>query len=404
MRFAKTGLLLLLAAASCNQPTRAVGQQRTLSGLVSASASGDPDGKATIALRGQPIPFLSAPYVAGTQTQEPVADGLIVQPAFTDTLNAAYVTSEIWDGFPRVWSQPLYVLVTGFDPVTGPIVVPGSLPIFGTPPSSRFYSPFWRTFYVPVPAGFDSTSLRSGAAVLATGITLIPGPLRLATLGPNEIEVAHPAGLPPVHPFSGDVLTPHLSQQAFCENQLIFFVDFGLDRFRINDANFVVSEVALFRLSIVGPDGFPLDLGLPPVIGTGPFRAPRATADAPNGFPRFGALRHEFQAEISPIALGTTPGIFVSATRPGLRAAMIAKVGAAMVPVPSIAAEQLPQRDQYTLRVALDGSCITHSDFPDGCTWLDTQAAIENNLPVEAFTDTFRFTAGGVVFFDGVAP
>jgi hypothetical protein len=404
MRYATTGLLLCLAAASCNQPYRQPGTQRTLSGLVSASAAGDPDGKATVVLRGQPIPFLSSPYAAGTQLQESIADGLVVEPAFTDTFNAAYVTSEIWDGFPRVWSQPLYILVTGFDPVAGPIVAPGTLPIFGVPPSSRFYSPFWRIFYVQIPAGFNTDNLRSGAAVLATGLTLVPGPLRLATLGPNQIEVAHPDGLPPVHPFTGDVLTPHLAQQAFCEDQLIFFVDFGQDRFRITDANFVVSEVALFRLAIVGLDGFPVDLGLPPVIGTGPFRAPRATADAPNGFPRFGALRHEIVAEISPLALGTVPGIFVSATRPDLRTKLIGQVGAAMVPMPSTPAEQLPQREQYTLRVALDGSCIKLSNFPDGCTWLDTQAAIENNLPVEAFTDTFRFTAGGVVFFDGVAP
>ena len=407
MRFREIGLLLLLAAPFCTEPPRAAGQQATLTGLVGEAAAGTPDGKATVVLRGQPISWLSEPFNSGTQTQEPVADGLIVEPAFTDTLNAAFVTSEIWDGFPRVWSQPLYILVQGFDPVTGPQVVPGSLPIFGTPPSSRFYSPFWRTFYVSVPAGFNIDSLQSGAAVLASGLTLTSGPLRLATLGPREIEVAHPAGQPPIHPFTGDALTPHLAQQAFVEGGLTFFVDFGNDRFRITDANFVVSEVALFRLAIIGNDGLAVDLGLPPIIGTGPFRAPRATADAPNGFPRFGALRHEFLVEISPLALGTTPGIFISSSRPDLRAAIIARMGplgAAMVPTPSIAAEQLPQREQFTLRVALYGTCITQSNFPDACVWLDTQAAIENNLPVEAFTDTLRFAAGGLVLFDGVAP
>jgi hypothetical protein len=407
MRFGKTGLLLL-AALGCNEPPRAAGQQATLTALVSQATAGTADGKATVVLRGQPISWLSEPFNPGTQTQESVADGLIVEPAFTDTLNAAFVTSEIWDGFPRVWSQPLYILVTGFDGVAGPKVVEGSLPIFGTPPTSRFYSPFWRTFYVTVPAGFNIDTLHSGAAVLASGLTLTPGPLRLATLGPNQIEVAHPAGQPPIHPFTGDILTPHLAQQAFLEGGLTFFVDFGNDRFRITDANFVVSEVALFRLAIVGAGGLPIDLGLPPVIGTGPFRAPRATADAPNGFPRFGALRHEFLVEISPLALGTTPGIFISSSRPDLRAAIMAKLGPdlgpAMVPVPSIAAEQLPQREQFTLRVALDGSCITRTNFPDACIWLDTQAAVENNLPVESFTDTLRFAAGGVVLFDGVAP
>jgi hypothetical protein len=412
MRLGTTGPLLLLAALGCTEPQRAAGSQQTLSDLVASSGAGTPDGKASVVLRSQPITYLSNPYVAGTQTQEPVSDGLVVQPAFTDQLNAAFVTSEIWDGFPRVWSQPLYILVSGFDPVSGPILAKDSqgnpsLFIFGVSPSSRFYSPFWRTFYVTVPAGYDLGKLRSANDVVASGLTLTPGPLRLATIGPNAIEVAHPQGQPPVHPFTGDVLTPHLAQQGLSEGNLIFFVDFGNDRFRITDANSVVSEVALFRLALAGPDGAPVDLGLPPIIGTGPFRAPRPAPDAPNGFPRFGALRHEFLALISPQALGTTPGIFISQSRPELRAAVIARLGpsgAKMVPVPSIAAEQLPQREQFTLRVALDATCISQTDFPDGCTWLDTQAAVENNLPAEAFTDTLRFSAGGVVLFDGVAP
>jgi len=139
------------------------------------------------------------------------------------------------------------------------------------------------------------------------------------------------------------------------------------------------------------------------VIGTGPFRAPRA-ADAPGGFPRFGALRHEFFAVISPLAGQPSPGIFVSATRPELRQQLIARFGADFVPQPSIAAEQLPEREQFTLRVALDSSCFTLTDFPNSCIWLDTQQAVENNLPVTAFTDTGRFSSGALVFFDGVAP
>ena len=411
MRRFKTGCLLLLAIG-CTEPDRLAGQQITLSGLRGQSAAGQPDGTATVVLRSQPISFLSSPFSSGTVTQEAAADGLIVQPAFTDTLNAAFVTSEIWDGFPRVWSQPLYILVDGFDPVAGPHQVPDSLFIFGVSPSSRFYSPFWRTFYVTVPNGFDISKLRSGNDVVSSGLTLTPGPLRLATIGPNAMEVARAEGqVQPVHPFTGDLLTPHLAQQGLAEGSLVFFIDFGNDRFRITDANSVVSEVALFRLTLAGPDGAPIDLGLPPVIGTGPFRAPRPAPDAPNGFPRFGALRHEFFAQISPMQLGTTPGIFVSASRPELRAEIKKRLTAAgvrnpdaLLPTPSIIAEQLPQREQYTLRVALDGTCITQTDFPDGCLFLDTQAAIENNLPVESFTDTLRFTAGAVVLFDGVAP
>jgi hypothetical protein len=82
----------------------------------------------------------------------------------------------------------------------------------------------------------------------------------------------------------------------------------------------------------------------------------------------------------------------------------MAAAGAQLVPVPSAPAERLPERDQFTLRVALDGSCFTRTDFPNSCVWLDSQQAVEGNLPVTAFTDTKRFSAGALVFFDGVAP
>jgi hypothetical protein len=395
--------VLLAVVLGCTEPPRLPGSLQPTSALVASAQAGQPDGALTIALRGQPISWLSEPYNAGKTLQEADRDGLLVQPCFTDTQPCAFVTTEIWDGFPRVWAQAEYILVTGFDAAGGPKPLPGALPIFAVPPSARFYSPFWRVYYVLVPPGFNDETLHSIEQVLAANLPITQGPLELAAITPQQIEVAHPTGEAPVHPFTGDLLQPRLSQQGWSEGNLVFFVDFGPDRFRINDANSVVTEVALFRFALPAADGTPVDVGLPPVVGTGAFRAPKAT-DAPNGFPRYGALRHEFLAVLTPHAGEPMPGVFISASRPELRAAMIAKLGAAFVPQPSIEAEQLPQREQYTLRVALDGSCFVQGSFPDGCVWLDTQAAIENNLQSEAFTDTLRFSSGGLVFFDGVAP
>jgi hypothetical protein len=395
--------LLFGAALACNQPQRPQGGLRTLSDLVGAAGSGDADAAAAVVLRGQPIRWLSSPYNAGAQAQEPDRDGLVVQPGFSDARPAAFVTTEIWDGFPRVWAQPMYILVTRFDPVLGPQQLAGALPIFALSAESRFYSPFWQMYYVTVPADLAPDALRSDVQVIASGFPLTLGPLRLCSLGPREIEVAHAAGQVPVHPFAGDVLQPHLSGQAWAEGELAFSFDFGLDRFRINDANFVVQEVAMFRLALSGPDGTPQALDLPPVIGTGPLRAPRA-ADAPDGFPRFGALRHEYLVTITPRPGDPKPGIFVSASRPALRAALATQLGAGLLPLPSAAAERLPEREQYTLRVALDGTCFGLTDFPASCIWLDTQQSIESNLPVTAFTDLKRFSAGALLLFDGVAP
>jgi hypothetical protein len=392
----------LLATLACSSPPRPAGELRTMSDLVADAQAKEADGTASVVLRAQPIKWLSDPYNPGTQLQEPDRDGLIVQPAFADARPAAFVTTEIWDGFPRVWAQPMYVFVTGFD-AQGPQLVPNAKSVFAFDTASRFYSPYWQTWWVTVPAGFDVDSLRTAEQVLGTGFPLTQGPLRFAALGPREIEVAHPVGDPPIHPFTKDVLLERLPAQAWAQGNLVWAIDFGADRFRINAANNVVQEVALFRLAFFGADGTPQPIEVPPIVGTGPFGTPRA-ADAPNGFPRFGALRHEYLVNISPGAGQPMPGVFVSASNQPLRDFMIAKYGTAFVPKPSGPAELLPERDQYTLRVAVDGSCFLLTDFPNSCIWFDTQQSIEGNLRTTVFTDTRRFSSGALVFFDGVAP
>lgn len=391
-----------LAISACSPPPRPAGELRTMSDLVEAAKANDPEASVAVTPRGQKLRWLSEPFGTSARMQESDRDGLVVQPAFADARPAAFVTTEIWDGFPRVWAQPLYVPVTGFDPIDGPVRAPNTSWIFGFGNGSRFYSPYWQTWYVTVPAGFPGESLRSAQDVVASGLTLTAGPLRYAAIGPREVEVAHPQDQEPIHPFTGDTLTRRLATQAWADGQLTWFVDFGADRFRVND-NMVVQEVALFRFALLGAGGAPRPMDVPPVVGTGPFRTPRA-ADAPNGFPRFGALRHEYYVTLTPAPGQPKPGVFVSSSRPALREQLIAGLGAGLVPPPSDAAERIPEREQYTLRVALDGSCFGLTDFPQSCVWLDTQQAIENNLPVTAFTDLKRFSSGALVFFDGVAP
>jgi len=396
--------LLLCVAVACSEPPRPAGKLTTQAGLFGGAQAGTPLGQSAIVLRSQPLRFLSAPYQAGSAVQEGTLDGLVVQPAFVDAHPAAFVTTEVWDGFPRVWAQPIYLLVTGFDPIKGPTLIANASPIFGVAPGSRFYSPYWQTYYVTIPAGFKEDSLHSGEAVLASGLTLTLGPLRFCSIGSKDLklEVAHVAGSPPVHPFTQDPLTPRIATQGWAEDELVWFVDFGLDRFRIS-SSLVVQEAALFRLAVLAPDGTQTLLELPPVGGTGAFGAPRAP-DAPNGIPRFGALWHEYIATITPREGLPLPGIFITQSTPDLRARIIAQAGAAYVPVPSALAEALPERFQYQLRVAADGGCFQLTDFPNSCVWLDTQGSIEANLPPTAFTDTKRFSAGALLLFDGIAP
>src|SRR5437660_11074997 len=155
MRFANAAALLL-AVSACTEPPRATGSLRTLDDLVPAARAGDADATASIVLRGQQLPWQSSGLV-----QEPDRDGLVVQPAFADARPAAFVTTEIWDGFPRGWAQPSYVPVTGFHPVTGPVRFPDSPSISGSAPRSRCYTPSSQTYVWTLPAGTGPHARRS---------------------------------------------------------------------------------------------------------------------------------------------------------------------------------------------------------------------------------------------------
>ena len=91
---------LALLCAACSEGTEQLhGQVYSLIDLTGASSSVAPS---AFTARGAPLAFLSPPYAPAAATQAPDADGLTVFPAFVDARPAAYVTTEIWDQFPRV--------------------------------------------------------------------------------------------------------------------------------------------------------------------------------------------------------------------------------------------------------------------------------------------------------------
>src|SRR6185436_11177995 len=98
----------LLLAVACSEPQRPDGALRTMAELVDGAKAGEPDASAAVVPRGMPLPWLGNPFGPGAPVQEADRDGLVVQPAFADARPAAFVTTEIWDGFPRVWAQPVY--------------------------------------------------------------------------------------------------------------------------------------------------------------------------------------------------------------------------------------------------------------------------------------------------------
>src|SRR5206468_2175836 len=78
--------------------------------------------------------------------------------AFSEHQPMGYMTTDFWANYDRVWLQPMYILVIAWDdkpPAANRLVDENMVPvdpIFSIGPQSAFYSPFWSTFYVVVPA------------------------------------------------------------------------------------------------------------------------------------------------------------------------------------------------------------------------------------------------------------
>ena len=100
----RAGLALLFSAcAACASPVSVPEARlytlRDLAGSAYASS---------FVRRGDPLRLLSPPFSDVPAAQDPALDGLTVFPAFSEGGPAAYLTTEVWEEFPKVWVQPLY--------------------------------------------------------------------------------------------------------------------------------------------------------------------------------------------------------------------------------------------------------------------------------------------------------
>ena len=121
---------------------------------------------------------------------------LTVRRAFAEGYDAGYVTTEIWSWYERVWLQPLYVPIVGWDAGGKPIPLApkGAAWVFGVGAASGFYSPFWEMIYVEVPDGTTGRRGCVGAPDPRWRIPLHPGPGRTVVLAPGT-DMVVPAGL-----------------------------------------------------------------------------------------------------------------------------------------------------------------------------------------------------------------
>ena len=148
---------------------------------------------------------------------------------------------------------------------------------------------------------------------------------------------------------------------SWVDGESMGFIDEGSGNFTFRTTDLVVDEVPLYELARRGPDGAPASLGAPRVMGSGPPFA-RRPADAPGGRPRFGAYSRIYFAVVPAAA-----GAFDPDASPDAVALLTA---------------QAIDPQAYRGRVATDVACFAATDFPAGCTWLDSQARIEDSLGV----------------------
>jgi hypothetical protein len=307
-----------------------------------------------------------------------------VSPAYTEGAFSPYITTNLWANTPEVWVQPMYILVTDWNPITQtgtPVTTPPTW-IFSVGPKSRFHSPFWRVYFAELPAGADPARYDSAARIIEDGLVLHQGPGRLAALAPprttsiEEIDVGRSWWTD----RKTQLTMPKVRNQDLLDGQPVASIDFGDNRFEWNQ-DLEVIEQPFFVLFGCKAGDCKMSL-LPNVGGTGPLFQRRA-AIAPNNRPRFGSFWRLYFVRV-PADGGAAVLIPPGPAYDELRGKFVASFNGFEAPplgfMPD--ATMAPRVKQHLLQIALNGKeCFKTPEAFDGCQWLDSQAAIEDHLP-----------------------
>ncbi len=323
--------------------------------------------------------------IRGRYTRQPMGISLDPTPAFAEGEPAAYVTTEYWFGFSKVWVQPLYIPAKRTPEGDFALASAQTLPIFSVGPESAFYSPYWQVFWVLVPPDI-TPDLRTSADVLNSGFELVPGPGRLCSLAPA------PTGLTTnLHPHLQTQIVGVIGQaQGWVDGHDLpmSVVSFGDHRFTWDD-NGVIHEDPLFVFRSLNTSGQRVMANLPSVGGIHPTAA-SVREVAPKNAPAFGSLWRihfvdlpEGTKVLGPAAT-VPPNPRDEADVVDMRAA-----GIEVVRLPATQADAEAYRP-YFYRVILKGSCSLETAFENAlpsapeasrCIYLDSHQRIEAFMP-----------------------
>jgi hypothetical protein len=387
-------LLLAVGLAGCEEPRPASPRLWTLFDVQDRYAGGAQPTDAIAANAGLPGGVPLGTLLEGDGTT------LFVQASFAEGYATAYVTTEVWSHFDRVWAQPMYVPIrgwTGGEPTRVVDAYGAWHPIFSVGPGSLFYSPFWQIIYVLVPDSIQDGDLTSVRQVWDGGYPLQPSAGWVAALSPGDVRL----DMTPPMPSGGA-----LPGQGWLHGAPISFIKFPAAPFWF-DEDLVVEEIPIFHFVFVKEDGSLVAPAIPSVLGTGPLYSNRPPPLDANDFP---TAKYSAYWRVYTVRVPQTARVFalpdsqfaMDLADDGL--AVDASYGPDVVnPEPF----NIPLRDSLLGRVALNPGCfgtIMDAD-PQGpqCGYLDSQADIEAALPPDAIVRTDVTVTCPLVSVVGVA-
>ena len=329
---------------------------------------------------------------------------LVATHAWTDVGDVSYVTTEVWSGFDRVWMQPAYVPITGWQGgAPQPLLDAGvEHPIFSVGPHSGFYSPFWQIVYAQVPTGTSPGALTSARQILDGGYPLTPSEGRTMPLAPSGITGGGNPGT------------------GWLDGAPISYLDFGTATFTW-DAQNVVQELPLYVFTVAGADGQPHVLPeLPTVLATAPpssgltvlpTSVPMIGGDLQQ--PRYSAYWRIYTVVVPPFASIFAPtnsplGVALTADLTRVRGTAAAQYSTDLM------GHDATDLALYAGQVAVNPidpatgvpDCFSSFGTLNICTWVTSQAALEEDLDLSTGGPTGITVTAPVVnaYFAPVTP
>jgi hypothetical protein len=313
-------------------------------------------------------------------------DILHLKLSFSEGAPVAYITTDFWRDYDQIWLQPMYFLVTSWDPENpgaNRLLKPDGTvtgPIFGVGPGSAFYSPYWQVYYVEVPLGTPPTKYTAARPLFEDHRVMHLGANRYASIGPATVSVPQEADVEFFRPYLddptqlADVIASARQLKGWLDGTSVVYVDFGIDGFAANGAN-VVQDIPLFAFEQEVGGALQL-LSVPFVGGVAPLFSGIGGEVGSDNRPHFGGLWR--------IHFVTLPA------------------GARAFADTDEAALGLTGQEKYFKRVALNADqCLASAGAFPSCIWLDSQAQIENNIGPRGIERTTLQPACPFVAWDG---